>query len=464
MNKSSNTCSELCFLEVTNKTDIAPIKNAVTRVIVIGAGFAGITIANVLKTHGIDVVVVEANTCIGGRTKTILMDNIKVETGAAWIHSPIGNPLSELATAFSLEQKKFSLSDIYSNLQLVNEQGDKVSSLKLESIMELADIIEEKLMKSVFNYSQKQTIAELLELELLNISDIYLRDWVKFILKIGFEADLATEIKNISLANYSINPLYEGEDDRIIEGYSTMLDLLAKDIKIYCDSEVSEIIQTTDEVTVHCTNGYIEKGSNAVVCVPLGVLKSDKIKFTPDLSIQKRDAIKNIGFGHFEKLILKFDQAFWKTINNDIKGILVQGDHIFPYWIDISHDGDSPILAAHISGSMAEKFSKLSLDEVIEKALKILREIYGEAVTTPINAYRTNWSENSFFQGAYTHIPPSSSIRDLQYLSEPENRLLFAGEASSVDRFGYVDGAFISGIRESARLIGQSSVKISILK
>ena len=57
----------------------------------------------------------------------------------------------------------------------------------------------------------------------------------------------------------------------------------------------------------------------------------------------------------------------------------------------------------------------------------------------------------------------TSSISDLHYLSEPENRLLFAEEATSIDRFGYVDGAFVSGIREATRLIGQDTVKISIL-
>lgn len=451
-----------CFLEMMNQITVTPVKEPVTRVIVIGAGFSGIIAANILKTHGVDVVI-EADACIGGRTKTISMDGRKIETGAAWIHSPTKNPLSELTKVFSLEQKKFSLNDIYSNLQLVNDQGDKINTSKFDEVMALVDIVEEKLMESIHDFSHKQTVAEILDLELENISDIYLRDWVRFIIKTGLEADLATEVENISLANYSVNTIYEGEDDIVVEGYSTLLNHLAKNIKIYCNSEVSEIRQTANKITACCTNGHTENGSHIIICVPLGVLKSNRIKFTPNLSIKKQEAIKNLGFGHFEKLILQFDQAFWNTIDKNIKGILIQGNHMFPYWIDISHDHSSSLLAAHISGKMAEKFSTLSLNEVTEIAIKTLKDIYGEAVTSPINAYRTNWLGHSSFQGAYTHIPPSSSITDLHYLGEPENRLLFAGEATSVDRFGYVDGALTSGIREAARLIGQDTVKISVI-
>jgi monoamine oxidase len=38
--------------------------------------------------------------------------------------------------------------------------------------------------------------------------------------------------------------------------------------------------------------------------------------------------------------------------------------------------------------------------------------------------------------------------------------LLFAGEATTPDRYGYADGAMDSGIREAKRLLGQPSVEL----
>jgi monoamine oxidase len=40
-------------------------------------------------------------------------------------------------------------------------------------------------------------------------------------------------------------------------------------------------------------------------------------------------------------------------------------------------------------------------------------------------------------------------------------RLLFAGEATTPDRYGYADGAFDSGVREAKRLLQQASVELS---
>ncbi|WP_168404350.1 FAD-dependent oxidoreductase [Erwinia amylovora] len=62
----------------------------------------------------------------------------------------------------------------------------------------------------------------------------------------------------------------------------------------------------------------------------------------------------------------------------------------------------------------------------------------------------------------HTHFPPSVTRQEIHNLSQPEGRLLFAGEATSAQRFGYVDGAFVSGLREAQRLTGGQAVNISI--
>ena len=70
----------------------------VERVIVIGAGLAGLTAANALTAAGVETVVVEARDRIGGRLHTVDVGGSPIDMGGSWIHTPIGNPLRDFAS------------------------------------------------------------------------------------------------------------------------------------------------------------------------------------------------------------------------------------------------------------------------------------------------------------------------------------------------------------------------------
>ncbi|MBC2658502.1 FAD-dependent oxidoreductase [Pseudomonas sp. MSSRFD41] len=446
----------------SRQPSVAPVSDPVTRVIVIGAGYSGIAAANALKAHGVEVVVLEGRSSIGGRTKTVPLAGANVEAGGAWIHAPIGNPLSELADFLSLPRRAFPLSEIYNNLKLASHAGKELDGSERDRIMGLVDIVEEELMDSAFSCESSQTIAEMIEVKLLEVSDSELREWINFILTTGFEADLACAADDISMINYTCDAGYQGEDDCIVNGYSAMLELLAKGCQIHCESVVSEIEQTSSGVTVRCANGRIENGSHVILSVPLGVLKSGAIKFSPALSSQKRFAIEQLGFGCFEKLVFQFNNSFWKTAENDARGILIKDHPIFPYWVDVTVSPERPTLAAHVCGPKAIELSKLDDDTAFDMAMSALSSACGGVPAVPVAWHRTNWLSDPFSCGAYTHIPPSVSLQEIDNLGKPEGRLLFAGEATSAERFGYVDGAYISGLREAQRLTGGRPVKISV--
>src|SRR5262249_55241851 len=67
------------------------------RVIVVGAGWAGLTAANALRNAGVEHVVLEGRDRIGGRAYTVDLDGVPVDLGCSWIHDRIGNPMSVLA-------------------------------------------------------------------------------------------------------------------------------------------------------------------------------------------------------------------------------------------------------------------------------------------------------------------------------------------------------------------------------
>lgn len=73
------------------------------KVLIVGAGAAGLSAANSLISNGIkDILIVEARNRIGGRIISIDMDSSRIELGANWIHGVLGNPIFELAMKHGL--------------------------------------------------------------------------------------------------------------------------------------------------------------------------------------------------------------------------------------------------------------------------------------------------------------------------------------------------------------------------
>ncbi|XP_060042874.1 spermine oxidase isoform X2 [Erinaceus europaeus] len=68
------------------------------RVVVIGAGLAGLAAAKALLEQGFtDVTVLEASSRIGGRVESVKLGHATFELGATWIHGSHGNPIYHLA-------------------------------------------------------------------------------------------------------------------------------------------------------------------------------------------------------------------------------------------------------------------------------------------------------------------------------------------------------------------------------
>ena len=71
----------------------------------------------------------------------------------------------------------------------------------------------------------------------------------------------------------------------------------------------------------------------------------------------------------------------------------------------------------------------------------------------PVASAVTSWAEDPFTRGAYSHCPPGADPSMLDLLAEPmHGRLLLAGEHTQSARYGYTDGAYVSGLRAAQRL------------
>lgn len=444
----------LLYADATGSSQFKPVHDSVSKVIVIGAGIAGIAAANVLQSAGVNVVVLEGRSRIGGRTHSVRVGEIDVDIGAAWIHSPVGNPLLALLQKLNIELKPFSLDQVFDTMQLVGRDGQPLSKRNRAFIIKLASTIEDQIMDSAVECTTAAPLADLIDARLAAIPDTALRAWVRFILHTGFQADLASSVEQISTANYAVESGFSGDDHVLLGGYKTLVTRLSKELVVHCNASVQYVEQTSDRVVVRCADGRVEVGSHAIVTVPLGVLKADAIAFNPPLPHSKVRAIKRLGFGTFEKVVLQFEFAFWRE-NSDVPcGLLIQDHPILPYWIDLGTDVDKPTLVAHATAGAGVAIAQLDDDAAMALACALLRSVFTKGYVNPVSMHRSNWSNDPFSRGAYLHLTPESSACDIEALGTPVGRILFAGEATSSQRFGYVDGAYATGLREAQRLMG----------
>jgi monoamine oxidase len=86
---------------VTGCADSAPATGR-KRIVVVGAGLAGLGAAATLRERGFDVTVLEARDRIGGRVNSVERFGTTIDLGAAWIHDSRGNPLTAVAKAAGL--------------------------------------------------------------------------------------------------------------------------------------------------------------------------------------------------------------------------------------------------------------------------------------------------------------------------------------------------------------------------
>lgn len=72
------------------------------RIVVVGAGMAGLVSARLLHDSGFDVVVLEARDRLGGRLWTDTRFGVPIDLGASWIHGADANPLSDWCRAIGV--------------------------------------------------------------------------------------------------------------------------------------------------------------------------------------------------------------------------------------------------------------------------------------------------------------------------------------------------------------------------
>ena len=143
----------------------------------------------------------------------------------------------------------------------------------------------------------------------------------------------------------------------------------------------------------------------------------------------------------------KNDSGWHVTFSDNHKSELLTGS--FDLNLD---DGQQAI--AFIGGSEAEYLEKKGEAALAAYALECVEKAFGSNIKKKINGYICSaWAGDSLTFGSYSYAKPSQS-KSREALSQiVAGKIYFAGEATSVNHFGTVHGAYFSGIESAKKIL-----------
>lgn len=448
-----------------------PVEATKGNVVVIGAGLAGLAAARQLLSSGFKVIIVEGRKRPGGRvyTKKMAVGNTAAaaDLGGSVLTGIHGNPLGVLA-----RQLSYPLHKVRDKCPLYQPDGQPVNVVVdakveeafnklLDKAGQLRQLMGEvavdislgtalETFRNVYGVAEEVEEERLFNWHLANL-----------------EYANAGLLLKLSLAFWDQDDPYEmgGDHCFLPGGNGRLIQALTENLPIFYEKTVHTIRYGSDGVQV-LAGSQVFQGDMALCTVPLGVLKSNSIRFNPELPQRKIDAIKRLGFGLLNKVAMLFPHVFWgaelDTFGHLCEDTSRRGEFFLFYSYAAVSGG--PLLIALVAGDAAIKFESMPATDAVTRVLEILKGIYcprGIDVPDPIQTVCTRWGTDPYSLGSYSHVAVGASGDDYDILAESvgEGRLFFAGEATNRRYPATMHGAFLSGLREAANISNAATAR-----
>ncbi len=379
------------------------------KVLIIGAGAAGLYAGYYLKSLGIDFEILEARNKYGGRMgKVESFADYPIDKGAQWLH---GNN-NILADLIKKTKTKITLDDTELMYWFQNQRVSSLpKDINIFDAENLPDI-------SFEDYAIQQGLGE----EYKYIIEALAGDQ-------GADASLLSTYWNHKDEENWIS----GDDDFKFE--NTYFDFIEKQFalpiltQIHLSSPVKSIDYSAEKLTVTTVNGTQFQADKVIITVPITQLKANAIEFIPSLPEIKTQAFQKFGMGPGMKVFLKFNQKFYDDN-------LLGGKFCAAYASDtVGKNTQENVLLAFIMGEQAAYLSGLNNDQaIIQCLLTELDEIYNQQATNNfVQGIVFDWTKEPYIEGAYGYSTINMGDARHQAALPVDNKLFFAGEAMNVN-------------------------------
>ncbi|BAZ46832.1 putative flavin-containing amine oxidase [Chondrocystis sp. NIES-4102] len=438
-----------CYLTSAKESQGNIAKSSKKSIVIIGAGLAGLTAARQLQKQGHQIIIIEARERIGGRiwTSTKWQD-IPLDLGASWIHGVQGNPLTDLAGLIQAQR----LITSYDKTITYHTSGQPLSQTQANLLESLRQQVN-KALKKAQNQDTDRSISQAIEplrRKFDPSSEAY--RFINFILSGEIEQEYSGSTSKLSAHWYDSAKEFGGDDALFVQGFKTITDYLASTLEIELGQIVKEIHWDKSPVKI-ITQKSEFIADHVIITLPLGVLQSQSVAFSPQLPDYKQNAIALLGMGVLNKCYLRFPDAFWAT-NVDWLEYISQKHGEWTEWVSFKRVANQPILLGFNAADRAKEIEAWSDQRIVASAMETLKLLYGRDIPNPIDYQITRWASEPFSLGSYSYNAVGATPKTRRDLAMPLGKLLFfAGEACSQDYFGTAHGAYLSGLRVAKEVL-----------
>jgi len=170
-------------------------------------------------------------------------------------------------------------------------------------------------------------------------------------------------------------------------------------------------------------------------------------------SARKRQSIAELGMGRNTKTQLQFDERFWLAAhcNGEYR---LRGAFQTTWDVTRAQDGRAGVLNFFAGGAAAEAAGKPPIMDAARASLAELAPMAPPAAALwNGRVIRNAWDRNPWSFGSYALIKPGQYTSFYGIEGRPEGHVYFAGEHTSLAAQGYLEGAVESGQRAAQEVL-----------
>lgn len=444
------------------------------KVIVLGAGMAGLVAAYELKRQGHEVVVLEAQNRVGGRIYTCrdFAPGLYAEYGAMRI--PRSHELTlEYCERFGLPMVPFVMGNpkglVYVGGQRMtmeeaqrdphrlpfelaeHERGRTADELWTEAIADLKALLDrdgEAAWDEIARQFDQFSLYEFLKVRGFSEGAIEYYAVMNFV-----EADMQNAV--IEILREDLGGAYV-DMQTIAGGMDQLPNAFYRELEqeVRFGAEVFAVDQSEREVTVHFkteSGRFSETGDHCICTLPFPVLRT--VEMLQPLSREKYRAIRQLTYHASTKVLFQVRRRFWEREDGIVGGATVTDLPVrrlnYPPSDPSTERG--VLLASYTWGQDALQWGAMDLETRLEEALDDVSKIHPRIREEYETGASHAWYGDRWARGAFVLFSPEQQTQLQEDIVRPEGRIHFAGEHCSLYH-AWIQGALESGIRAAKEI------------
>ncbi|MEM6108390.1 flavin monoamine oxidase family protein [Mycobacterium sp. 050272] len=435
-------------------------------VVVVGAGFAGLTAARELTRQGHDVVVFEGRDRVGGRAFTGSVAGLPVDMGGAFV-----GPTQDAVLALAAELQIPITPTYHDGRNVIQWRGwtrsyhGTIPKLSLTGLLDIARLRWqfERIARSI------PVDAPWRAQRARQLDEVSFGQWLRSVRASASSRDLMAimarvtwgcELEDVSMLHAARYIRAAGGLDRMLDtqdgaqqdhfpGGTQQIARSAADelgARVVLNAPVHRIERHGSGVTVTSDAGTADAG---FVIVAIPPAHRGAIEFTPPLPVEYQHLVEQWPQGRLSKAFAAYSTPFWRA--NGLSGQALSDKGPVFITFDVSPQADGPgILLGFVD---ARAFDSLPSDQRRRDTLRCFASLFGEEALAPLDYVDHRWGTEDFAPGGPTAaVPPGSWTRFGRWLREPVGPIHWAGTETADEWTGFFDGAVRSGLRAAAEI------------